>query len=332
MKIRPIILVFLLSCLCALAWSQDKKVTVLLVTNDMWEEGDAAVLEKMEGLGFEVVTALDSEVDSTWADGMNFVYVSSTVSSSNITNKFKNVPIPVIMIEPYALDDMGMSLDTDTTRFFQAFQRNMVILKEDHFLSAGLKGEVEVVDSLEIQSAQGIPGPEGVLIAEYARDLEDVNMIYGAIYAYEKGASLADSTVAAERRYFAGWNDKGAGYFTEDGWKLWQAAVDWCLYKDKENAVDNNPDNIPAQFTVSQNYPNPFNAGTTIQYRIARKSHVQLSVFDLQGRQMSRLVNADQDPGSYRIGFDAGELASGLYIIRLESDAAVQTRKMTVLK
>jgi hypothetical protein len=332
MKTRSFVLVFVLSCLCALAWSQDQKTTVLLVTNDMWEEGDAAIQEKMEALGFEVVTAVDAEVDSTWADGMNFVYVSSTVSSSNITNKFKNVPIPVIMIEPYALDDMGMSLDTDTTRFFQAFQRNMVILQEDHFLSAGLTGEVEVVDSLEIQSAQAYPGPEGVLIAEYYRDVTDENMIYGAIYAYEKGAMLADSTVAAERRYFAGWNDKGAGYFTADGWKLWQAAIDWCLYKDKENAVDNNSATIPAQFTVSQNYPNPFNASTTIQYKLTQKSHIKLNVFDIRGRQIAQLVNADHNPGSYQIGFDAGELASGLYIIKLESGAVMRTRKMTVLK
>ena len=332
MTIRSIILVSVLSCMFALAWAQDKKTAVLLVTNEMWEEGDAAVQEKMEGLGFEVVAALDADVDSTWADGMDFVYVSSTTSSGNITNKFKNAPVPVIMIEPYALDDMGMSLDTDTTRYFQAFQRNMVILQEGHFLSAGLTGEVVVVDSLEIQSAQAYPGPEGVLIAEYYRDVTDENMIYGAIYAYEKGAMLADSTVAAERRYFAGWNDKGAGYFTEDGWKLWQAAVDWCLYKDQGTAVDDHSAAVPSLCTVSQNYPNPFNASTTIQYRLAQKSRIELDVFDIRGSHIAQLVNGDQNPGSYQIRFDAGGLASGIYIVKLVTGAVVQTRKMNLLK
>jgi hypothetical protein len=332
MKIHLFIYAVVLLCICSLVWSQDDKISVLLVTNEMWEEGDSAVLGKMEGLGFEVTTAIDTDVDSTWAAGMDFIYVSSTVSSGNITNKFKNVPIPVIMIEPYALDDMGMSLDTDTTRFFQAFQRNMIILKEDHFLSAGLTGEVVITDSLEIQSGQGYPGPGGVVIAEYTRDTTDVNMIYGAIFAYEKGAILADSTVAAERRYFAGWNDKCAGYFTEDGWKLWQAAIDWCLYKDKETVVDDVSQVTPAHFRLSQNYPNPFNNSTVIKYDLAKKGHMLLDVLDIQGRRVARLVNTTQDPGSYWSGFDAGGLAAGIYFIELRMDGQSQMIKMMLLK
>jgi hypothetical protein len=330
MKTHFILAVLLI--LCAVVWSKDgQDVAVLLVTNEMWDEGDVAVQDKLLSLGFDVQTGLDADVDSSWADGMNFVYISSTVSSGNVSNKFKNVPIPVMIMEPYALDNMGMTLDTDTTRYFQSTQRNMVILQEGHFLAAGLTGEVTVFDSLEIQSAQAFPGPEGVVIAEYTREDTDTNWIYGAIVAYEKGAILADTTVAVERRYFAGWNDKGAAYFTEDGWKLWQAAVDWCLYKD-QTAVNKPSENNPSRFTLSQNYPNPFNASTTINYKLQQKSHVDLNIFDIQGRSIATLVDAVVNAGSYQVNFDAGRLPSGVYIIKLQANGLMQLKKMTLVK
>ena len=305
---------------------------ILLVTNDEWLDGDQTILEKFEELGYSVTMANHDEVDSSWVDGVDLVYVSSTVSSGSVADKFKNVEVPVLMIEPYALDDMGMSLDTDTTRFFQAFQRDMEILEEGHFLAAGLTGEIFVFDDLEIQSAQGYPSEEGVVIAEYIRDDTDVNMIYGAIYAYEKGALMADTTEAPERRYFAGWNDMGVAFLTEDGWKLWQASIDWCLYKDQDSAVKQEAERHPVAFGLAQNFPNPFNPTTMIEFSLPAKMRVRLSVFDLQGREVARLTDGFTEAGSTRILFDASDLASGIYFYQLKTEQFTETRKMTILE
>ncbi|MBN2000127.1 T9SS type A sorting domain-containing protein [candidate division KSB1 bacterium] len=306
--------------------------TVLLVTNDLWNDGDVAVEERFGLLGFEVVSIIDTESSADWADGMNLVYVSSTVSSGNVTNIFKEVEVPVIMIEPYAQDDMGMTHDNDTTRFFQAFQRDLVILQENHYLAAGLSGEIAVTDNYDIQSGQGVPGEVGIMIAEFIQLEEDSSMIYGAIYAYEKGAMMADSTEAAERRYFGYWNDEGAAYFTEDGWKLWEAAVNWCLYKDQENAVDNVSLQNPVSFQLEQNYPNPFNAETMVNFSCPVGAHVQLFVYDIQGRLVEKLTDGRYAAGVHQVKFNAEGLASGIYFYRLISDDVQLTRKFTLMR
>lgn len=313
---------------------ETEEVNVLFVVGDpgALTDGDFSVIERMEGQGFIVDVVDDDEVDESWADGMSFVYASSTTASGSIAGKFKEVEIPVIMIEPYALDDMGMTHDTDTTRSYQSFQRDMVILAEDHFLAAGLSGDIPVFDNLDIQSGQGYPSDEGILIAEYMRDELDAGMIYGAIFAYEKGALMADTTEAAGRRYFAGWNDLGVAYLNEDGEKLWQASIDWCLYKDQDTKVKNSQPQLPEGYELAQNSPNPFNPATAISFTIPQSSAVRLNVYDLQGRQVAELLNEKIQAGTFSIQYEPHNLASGVYVYQLRTDAVTITKKMTLLQ
>jgi hypothetical protein len=315
------------------AAQDEESVNVLLVTNDSWIEGDDAVLSKMEELGFSVTTITDLETSMDWVEGHDFVYVSSTVSSGNVADIFKEAEVPVIMIEPYALDDMGMTHDSDTTRFFQADQRNMIIEAEDHFLAAGLSGEIEVFSEFEgIQSAQGIPSDEGIVIATYVPEIDDTNWIYGAIFAYEKGALMADTTEAMGRRYFAGWNDMGAAYFTEDGWKLWQAAIDWALYLDQDTSVRQNRDATPDDFSLSANFPNPFNPETAISFHIPAQTHVSLVIYNLHGEEIATLLDEVKSAGEHQVIFAATDLPSGIYFSRLSAGGHVLTGKMTLVR
>jgi len=333
LQIFTLFLALLVLCIPSFA-QDDDKVQALLVTNELWDIGDSAIIDKMESLGYEVTTVLDTESDSTWAEGMDFIYVSSTVSSGNVAGKFKNVPVPVIMIEPYAQDEMGMTLDADSTRHFQPIQRMLMIKSEGHFLAAGLTGEVDAFIDYQIQSGQGYPNENGTIIAEYVPLPEDSSIspiIYGAIYAYEKGALMADTTEAAERRYFAGWNDAGVANLSEDGWKLWQAAIDWCLYKDDDTAVANHQ-RRPDQFSLAQNYPNPFNPATVISFSLNSAAAVHLTVHNIQGRQITDLANKTFPAGEHLVHFDASDLAAGVYFYQLTVDNQQITRKMTLLR
>jgi len=328
------LLMLLAACavLAGLCLAQNgEAISVLLVTNEVWDPGDVAIQDSLEALGLDVVTVPHDVVTAADAEGMAFVYVSSTVSSGNITNKFKDVTIPVIMIEPYALDDMGMTVDADSGRFFQAIQRDMWIESEGHFLAAGLTGEVQVFDDLEIQSGQGRPGPEGYLIASYLQEDEDPPWpVYGAIFAYEQGAMLADSTIAAGRRYFAGFNDMGTFYFAENGWKLWHAAMYWALYRD-QTSVEKDPP-APSGFKLYQNTPNPFNPITEISYTIPGDNHVRLALVDTAGRLIRLLADEAQAAGGHSLCFDASGLASGIYFCILESGSSRSNIKMMLLR
>ena len=89
---------------------------------------------------------------------------------------------------------------------------------------------------------------------------------------------------------------------------------------------------IPGKFRLEQNYPNPFNPSTTIRYELPRASNVRVSVFDMLGREVSVVVNERRDAGVHEVKFDASELASGVYLYRLQAGEFVQTRKLVLLQ
>jgi hypothetical protein len=102
--------------------------------------------------------------------------------------------------------------------------------------------------------------------------------------------------------------------------------------------------NLPEQFTLAQNYPNPFNPSTTIQYTVnqpgfGRSSRLRtlLTVYNLQGRRVKTLVDAEQGAGEYTISWDGTDssgdrVASGIYLYRLERGDRSESRKMVLLK
>ncbi len=91
-------------------------------------------------------------------------------------------------------------------------------------------------------------------------------------------------------------------------------------------------DGVPSQFVLEQNYPNPFNPSTTIRYAVEEAAHVNLTVYDLAGREIAQLVNAFKAQGVYEARFNADGLPSGTYLYRLEAGAYSTTRSMVLTK
>ncbi|TVQ16111.1 MAG: T9SS C-terminal target domain-containing protein, partial [Balneolaceae bacterium] len=89
---------------------------------------------------------------------------------------------------------------------------------------------------------------------------------------------------------------------------------------------------VPRFVELEQNYPNPFNPATTIVYSVPEFTDVTLSVFDVLGRRVAVLVNETKQQGTYSIQWDAGSVASGVYIYRIEAAGQVMSRKMTLVK
>jgi len=89
---------------------------------------------------------------------------------------------------------------------------------------------------------------------------------------------------------------------------------------------------LPSDFSLSQNYPNPFNPTTKIEYSIPEESFVQLKVYDILGNEVATVVNQEQNAGTYRADFNAKNLASGLYIAKLQAGNYTKSIKMTLLR
>ena len=94
----------------------------------------------------------------------------------------------------------------------------------------------------------------------------------------------------------------------------------------------NNQNLMPLDFFLSQNYPNPFNPQTTISYGVKDQCHVDLIVYDIRGREVIKLVDETKQPGYHQTTFNAGHLASGLYLYRIQMKDFVKVKKMVLLE
>ena len=90
---------------------------------------------------------------------------------------------------------------------------------------------------------------------------------------------------------------------------------------------------IPGSFSLSQSYPNPSNPTTTIEFSVPHDGRATLSVYDLYGRVMATLIDGDVKAGSLqKSAFDASNLSSGVYFVRLQHGKMSVTRKIVVMK
>jgi hypothetical protein len=95
---------------------------------------------------------------------------------------------------------------------------------------------------------------------------------------------------------------------------------------------NNNQDELPLTLSLDQNYPNPFNPTTQIAFSIPEDSQVRLAVFDMQGRLVAELVNETLNAGSHSVAFNATNLASGIYLYRIQTKFGAINKRMTLLK
>jgi hypothetical protein len=108
--------------------------------------------------------------------------------------------------------------------------------------------------------------------------------------------------------------------------------LDWS---NKSVFIANN--NESKSFALGQNFPNPFNPTTKITYRLNKSAQVRLSVYDIAGREVNRLVDRYQSVGDYNISWNSNDdngqkMASGMYFARLNVDNESVSRKMVITK
>jgi len=90
---------------------------------------------------------------------------------------------------------------------------------------------------------------------------------------------------------------------------------------------------IPAEYALEQNYPNPFNPSTVIEFSLPEDvSNVKLSIYNALGEKVAELLNSSLTAGKYSYQWNAGYVATGMYIYELRTDSFVSIKKMVLLK
>jgi TolA-binding protein len=89
---------------------------------------------------------------------------------------------------------------------------------------------------------------------------------------------------------------------------------------------------IPSEFILDQNYPNPFNPTTTIKYELPEDVHVVVSIYNMKGQLVARLVDEQKNAGHHLVKWNATEQPSGMYVYKMEAGDFASTRKLMLLK
>ena len=130
--------------------------------------------------------------------------------------------------------------------------------------------------------------------------------------------------------YNYGWNN----YDINAGVEL----VDFFLqYRLSDFLYVNNNDQLPRRFSLHQNYPNPFNPMTTLSYDLPEDALVNITIYDMMGRQVSMLINSQQSAGYKSVQWNATNnagqpVSAGLYLYTIQAGEFRQTKKMVLLK
>ncbi|SVD04826.1 uncharacterized protein METZ01_LOCUS357680 [marine metagenome] len=107
--------------------------------------------------------------------------------------------------------------------------------------------------------------------------------------------------------------------------------------EDKYILKKSDANQISETITLFPAYPNPFNPETSLQYHLNIESYVNLTIYDMLGREVIQLVSEIQSPGIQSVQWNATDnfdkpVSAGIYLYQIQSGEFIQTRKMVLLK
>lgn len=182
---------------------------------------DAAIKTRLQNLGYSVTVKDATSALTTDANGKTVVVISSTVNPTNLGTKFKSVTVPVVMWESLSYFDMGMTAKGTTNASTATGQTQVKITQPSHALAGGLSGTQTVVTASST-FAWGKPNANAASIASLVSDSTKI-----VIFGYGQGVAMPGLTAPAKRVGLF-MNDTTAASFNNNGWVLFDAAINWA--------------------------------------------------------------------------------------------------------
>jgi hypothetical protein len=189
------------------------------------------VRKRLEGLGFTVKVRGMGALVSADVKFNSLIVLSSTGSSQDVNDQFRNVAIPLVTWEESLFDDLGMTGPAIPARpsdgglgmiRFEA-PAEIMIKNAWHPLAAGLSSMVRVVTAPNQQLAWGRPSPFAAWVATFP-----TYPTQAAVFGYDEGAMMVGMTAPA-RRVGLFFDDETPSVLTEAGWAVFDAAVRWAV-------------------------------------------------------------------------------------------------------
>jgi photosystem II stability/assembly factor-like uncharacterized protein len=155
-------------------------------------------------------------------------------------------------------------------------------------------------------------------------------------------------------KYFIATQDQGL-YFSDDECKNWSSvsgnlsgSTVWDIlftenqvilgssrgiWKNKTGVlVSSDEKSYSNSYALFQNYPNPFNPSTTIKYMLGKPGRVTISIYDILGKEVIKLIDEDKPGGEFQVNWNGSSYPSGIYFLKMESEDFRETKKIILIK
>lgn len=210
--------------------------------------GDDAIRARIESLGF-VCTVIQARLaTSADGDGRDLIFISESVSSSDVTSKFRDTLSPVICSEDYNYDDMLMTGPTVNTDYgFVADQSTLAIPATASPLTAGLTTGTLTLFTSPGRTQWGIPNGNALVGAEMPVEPQKK-----AVFGYRTGAAMFGMNAPARRTgFFLQDFTKEMTLLTPEGLRLFDAAVRWTSSDRELEGIPAAPANLRSDASTS---------------------------------------------------------------------------------
>ncbi len=205
-----------------------------IVGNTILTVSDAAIKSRMDQLGFDVTTVSDAAVQTGDAEGQDMIFLSATVTSGNIGEKFTNVAVPLVNCEPALIDDLKLTSGEISDFGSITNQTQLNIINPSHPLAGGLSSGTQTVLNSTDRLVYGVPSSSAAAVATVPG-----NNLQMVIFGYEAGSAMAGISAPARRVGFFLY-ESGAGKMNANGFALLDAALLWATNS-----------NVPPQVSIS---------------------------------------------------------------------------------
>ena len=228
-----------------------------------------------------------------------------------------------------------------TEKDYSAVTGRAVTAEQSHFQTVEMTGSnMSVLLNLEFRDVNleyeiGVFTAHGVCVGNSKfTTLNSKFQIGLPIWADDPTTAEVDGAVEGEALNFRLWD----GTDETSVLPIWDGLYDRLSilsYKTDDIAIGeikHEETKIPNEFGLAEPYPNPFNRMVSLKFSLQRVGDVNLSIYDLSGRLVERLVEGRKEAGEYRVVWDGSGVSTGIYLVRLQTGGMKKTQRMLLLK
>ncbi|HLF13626.1 MAG TPA: T9SS type A sorting domain-containing protein, partial [Bacteroidota bacterium] len=199
--------------------------------------------------------------------------------------------------------------------------------------NVGLTGLLRESDSLQVQAGWNLIGSVSGSVPTATIASTPSGIVTSQFFAYN-GSYAPSSTIDAGKGYWVKATQSGTLYLSSAQNTPVASRIRIVPTDDTPPSPPDADDGrmVPAEYLLEQNYPNPFNPFTEIRYGIPEDMNVRLDVFNPLGELVATLVHRDVPAGFHVQGWEASDLPSGVYLLRLTAGSFRGTKKMVLLR